>query len=54
MYLGGIVAIIVILLSVLIMLGVLPLTNALVGGIFLALAIGLLGPVVDKYGRVVP
>jgi hypothetical protein len=51
MWLGGVVAIIVILLSVLIMLGVVPMSNAIVGGMFLALAIGLFGPFVDKYGR---
>lgn len=52
MYLGGLVAVIVILMSVLIMLGVVGLSNMVVGGLFLALAIGLFGPFVDRYGRV--
>ncbi len=51
MYLGGLVAIIVILMSVLIMLGIVGLSNMVVGGLFLALAVGLFGPFVDRYGR---
>ena len=51
MYLGGIVGLIVVLLSVLIIVGVLSLSNTVVGGMFLALAIGLFGPFVDHYGR---
>ncbi len=51
MYLGGLVAVIVILMSVLIMLGIVGLSNMVVGGLFLALAVGLFGPFVDRYGR---
>lgn len=51
MYLGGLVGLIVILLSVLIIVGVLPLSNQMVGGMFLALAIGMFGPIVDRYGK---
>jgi hypothetical protein len=42
-YLGGLVGLIVILLSVLIIVGVLPLSNQMVGGMF--------GPIVDRYGK---
>lgn len=51
MYLGGIVGLIVVLLAVLIIVGVLELSQHLVGGLFLALAIGLFGPFIDRYGR---
>ena len=51
MYLGGLVGLIVVLLSVLIMVGVLPLSNMVGGGMFLALGLGLFGPFVDRYGR---
>ncbi len=51
LYLGGLVAVIVILMSVLIMLGIVGLSNMVVGGLFLALAVGLFGPFVDRYGR---
>jgi uncharacterized membrane protein YdcZ (DUF606 family) len=53
-YLGGVVGIIVVLLSVLIIVDVLHLSNVVVGGMFLALAIGLFGPFVDRYGRPAP
>lgn len=49
MYLGGLVGLIVILLAILIMVGVLSLSNIVVGGLFLALAVGLFGPVLDRY-----
>lgn len=51
MYIGGAVGLIVILLSVLIMVGVLGLSNIVVGGLFLALGVGLFGPFFDRYGR---
>lgn len=51
MYLGGLVGVIVVLLSVLIIVGVLGLSNQVVGGMFLAIAVGLFGPFVDRYGR---
>jgi hypothetical protein len=54
MYVGGLVGLIVVLLSVLIMVGVLPLSNLVVGGICFALAVGLFGPFVDQYGRRTP
>jgi hypothetical protein len=50
-YIGGLVAVIVILVSILIMVGVIGLSNIVVGGMFLALAIGLFGPIYDRYGR---
>lgn len=49
MYVGGVVGLIVILLAVLIMVGVLSLSNLVVGGMFLALGVGLFGPFVDRY-----
>lgn len=48
MYLGGIVALLVILFSVLMMVGVVPMNEKFVGGMFLAIAIGLFGPWIDK------
>jgi MFS family permease len=51
MYIGGVVGIIVILLAILIMVGVIGLSNLVVGGLFLALGVGLFGPFFDRYGR---
>jgi hypothetical protein len=53
-YVGGIIGLVVILLSVLIIVGVLGLSNLVVGGLFLALGLGLFGPIVDRYGRPAP
>lgn len=53
-YVGGLVGIAVVVLSVLIIVGVLPTSKEVVGGMFLALAIGLFGPFVDRWGRVAP
>jgi hypothetical protein len=47
-YLGGIVAILVILFTLLMMLGVVPFDKLVVGGLILALAIGVGGPVVVR------
>ena len=51
MYLGGFVGLIVVLLAILLIVGVLELSHQLVGGLFLAVALGLFGPFVDRYGR---
>jgi len=47
-YLSGVVGLIVVMLAVLIMVGVLGLSNIVVGGMFLALAIGNFGPWIDR------
>jgi hypothetical protein len=52
MYLGGIVAILVILFAVLMMVGVIPMNEKFVGGMFLAIAIGLCGPFLDRRWKV--
>lgn len=54
MYLGGLVGLIVVLLAILMIVGVLDASRQLVGGLFLAIAIGLFGPFVDRYGRPTP
>ncbi len=51
MYIGGIAAIVLLMFSVLMMVGVIPMNEKFVGGMFLLIAIGLFGPLVDKYGR---
>ncbi len=48
MYLSGVVAILVILFAVLMMVGVVPMNEKFVGGMFLAIAIGFFGPFVDN------
>jgi hypothetical protein len=48
-YVGGFVGLIVILLAVLILVGVLQLSNLVVGGLFLALGVALFGPFIDRY-----
>ena len=45
-WLGGIVAVLVIVFAVLMMMGVLPMTPVTVGAGFVALAIGAAGPVI--------
>ena len=44
MYLNGIIAILLLLFAVLLMLGVVPMTNLVVGGMFLAVCLGFAGP----------
>ena len=51
MIIGGIVGLIVVIVSILIIVGAIGLTNLVVGGLFLALGIGMFGPAYDSYGR---
>lgn len=51
MIIGGIVGLIVVIVSILIIVGAIGLTNLVVGGLFLVLGIGMFGPAYDTYGR---
>jgi hypothetical protein len=48
MYIGGVVAVLLLLFAVLMMLGVVPMTPVIVGGMFLGVCIGFAGPFIIK------
>jgi hypothetical protein len=48
MYVSGGVAVIVVVLAILMMLSVIPMTPPFVGGMFLGLCLGLVGPLFIK------
>jgi hypothetical protein len=48
MYIAGGVALIVVILAILMMLGVVPMSPPFVGGMFVAICLGLAGPVFFK------
>lgn len=48
MYVTGFFGVIVVLLAVLLLLGVIPMSNQVVGGMFLLVCLGMAGPFVVK------
>ena len=48
MYIGGVVAVLLLLFAVLMMLGVVPMSPMVVGGMFIAVCIGFAGPFVIR------
>ena len=52
MYVGGIIAILIIIFAVLMLTGVVPVSEKSVGGLFLAVAIALFGPFIDSRMKV--
>jgi hypothetical protein len=48
MYVGGVAAILLVLFAVLLMLGVVPMTSLVVGGLFLLVAVGFAGPFIVR------
>jgi hypothetical protein len=44
MYVSGVIAILVVLFSVLMMFGVIPFTEKVVGGLFIGVCLGFVGP----------
>jgi hypothetical protein len=47
-YIGGVVAVLLLLFAVLMMLGVVPMTPLIVGGMFIGVCIGFVGPFIIR------